>query len=48
MKLNIFAAIIFVLGFNTDMIMGGSIDGSNNTGGNNCHGDFVSSEFNQK
>lgn len=50
MKFNILAAILLVLGFNTNVkALGGSSDGTNQGGGSNsCHGDFVSSEFNQK
>ena len=49
MKFNIFAIILLALGLNTNMIMGGGIDGSNTGNGtSSCHGDFVSSEFNQR
>jgi hypothetical protein len=48
MKFNIFATILLISGLNTNMIMGGEGNGTNQggTSSGSCHGDFVSSEFN--
>lgn len=49
MKFNIFTTILLVLGLNLNLkAVSGGGDGVNQGGTSGCHGDFVSSEFNQR